>query len=93
MRVHVHRLAVNNGEVLQTALLAGVGIASLPTFLVGDAIRRGDLVPILVDYPIDSPDLHAIWSPGRQLSAKVRAFVDYLSQRFGPKPYWDREIA
>ncbi len=92
VRVHVRRLGVNNGEVLQTALLAGIGLATLPTFLVGDAIRRGDLVQVLTDYPIEIPDIHAIWSPGRQLSAKVRAFVDFLSDRFGPQPYWDRDI-
>ena len=92
IRVHVRRLGVNNGEVLQTALLAGIGLATLPTFLVGDAIRRGDLVQVLTEYPIESPEIHAIWSPSRQLSAKVRAFVDFLNIRFGPQPYWDRDI-
>ncbi len=90
VRVHLRRLGVNNGEVLQTALLAGIGLAALPTFLVSDAVRRGELVPVLTGYPLETPDLHAVWAPGRQLSAKVRAMVEFLSGRFGPEPYWDR---
>ncbi len=91
IKVRPRRLGVNNGEVLQTALLAGIGLASLPTFLVGDAIRRGELISVLSGFPIESPDIHAIWPPSRQLSAKVRALVDFFGGRFGPDPYWDRD--
>lgn len=92
VKAHVGRLGVNNGEVLQTALLAGLGVAALPTFLVGDAIRDGRLVQLLAEHPLESPDIYAVWPPARQLSAKVRALVDFLSARLGPVPYWDEGL-
>ena len=35
--------------------------------------------------------IYAAWLPTRHLPSKVRAFVDFLRERFGPEPYWDRE--
>lgn len=93
VRVRTHRLGVNNGEVLREAALAGLGLVSLPTFIVGDALRAGGLVRVLSDLPMDDPSLHAVWPPQRQLSAKVRRFVDFLEARFGSAPYWDSGIA
>jgi DNA-binding transcriptional LysR family regulator len=33
--------------------------------------------------------VYAIYLPTRHLPAKIRAFIDYLLERFGPAPYWD----
>jgi DNA-binding transcriptional LysR family regulator len=33
--------------------------------------------------------LNAVYPHSRHLSPKVRAFVDFLADRFGPRPYWD----
>ncbi|HEX4614419.1 MAG TPA: LysR substrate-binding domain-containing protein, partial [Stellaceae bacterium] len=59
------------------------------TFIVGDALRRGELKAVLCDFELDVPAIHAVWAPNRALSAKVRAFVDFLGERFGGTPYWD----
>lgn len=85
------RLRANNGEALLHAALGGAGIVSLPTFIIGDALRQGRLVRILPHLENADLAIHAVWPSGRHLSAKVRAFVDFLAQRLGPLPAWDRE--
>jgi DNA-binding transcriptional LysR family regulator len=86
------RLSVNNGDALREAALGGLGLVVLPTFLVGDAIAAGTLTAVLRDYEFFDPSIHAVWPPHRQLSTKVRAFVDFLANRFAGVPYWDRPL-
>jgi DNA-binding transcriptional LysR family regulator len=86
------RLSVNNGDVLRDAAVAGLGLVVLPTFLVGKAVATGALAVVLADYEFFDPSIHAIWPPNRQLSAKVRALVDFLTKRFGGVPYWDSAL-
>ena len=45
---------------------------------------------MLPDYIDTETSVYAVYPHSRHLSAKVRAFVDYLRDRFGPEPYWDR---
>jgi len=84
------RYLANNGDVLRTSAIAGGGIILLPTFIVGEDLRAGRLVRLLPDYPPPEQGLHALYPPGRHLSAKVRSFVDFLVARFGGEPAWDR---
>ncbi len=88
--VTARRLGVNNGDVLRDAAVAGLGLIVLPTFIVGDAVAAGALRVVLAEYEFFDPSIHAVWPPNRQLSAKVRALVDFLTERFGGTPYWDR---
>jgi DNA-binding transcriptional LysR family regulator len=83
------RLRSNNGDVLRMAAVRGVGLAQLPTFIVGPDLARGRLKAVLVPYEDRSTGIWALYSPTRHLSAKVRAFVDFLTARFGPKPQWE----
>src|SRR5580692_648908 len=92
LRVRPTRLGVNNGDVLRDAAIAGIGLVVLPTFIVSEALRRGDLKAVLCDFELDDPAINAVWPPNRELSAKVRAFVDFLSERFGGTPYWDAAL-
>ncbi|HYD63539.1 MAG TPA: LysR family transcriptional regulator [Noviherbaspirillum sp.] len=82
-------LALNNGDMMRDAAIAGLGIALLPTFIVGPAIKAGELQ--LVDIGIESePEFIYIAHPeGRHASAKLRAFADCLRDAFGDPPYWD----
>ena len=88
------RLSANNGGALRGAALAGLGLAFLPSFLVGDDLREGRLERVLPDWS-DADDIavHAIYPAGRNLSPKVRVFVDHLAEHFGPDPYWARGLA
>ncbi|MBI2235708.1 MAG: LysR family transcriptional regulator [Magnetospirillum sp.] len=83
------RLIANNGEVLLAAARAGTGIAAMPTFICGPDLRDGRLLRVLPGYENRSPTVYAVWPHSRHLSLKVRAFVDFLVQRFGPVPYWE----
>ncbi len=83
-------LRANNGEALAAAAAAGLGIVLSPTFIVSADLRAGRLVSILDDYTVAERGIFAVWPAGRHLSAKVRSFVDFLVERFGPTPYWDR---
>lgn len=85
-------LRVNNGDLAAAAAMADVGIGSEPTFLVGDDLRAGRLISVLPDYPQPELTLYAVYLSRRFLSAKVRTFIDFLAERFGPEPYWDRDL-
>ena len=82
------RFRSDNAGAILAAALAGVGIAGLPTFMLGDAIGSGALVPLLTDFPVAEQGLFAMRPPGPP-PAKTRAFIDALAARFGPEPYWD----
>ena len=88
VRGHV-RMRANNGELLRAAAEAGLGICILPSFIASPGIESGALEVILRDYPLEEGALHAVMPPGRATTARVRALVDFLVQRFGPEPAWD----
>ncbi len=83
----------NNGDILRAAALAGIGVYFAPTFLVGDDVRAGRLERALPEYDDTSLSIYAVYPHNRHLSAKVRAFVDFLAQRFGGEPPWDKGLA
>jgi DNA-binding transcriptional LysR family regulator len=84
------RLLANNGDILSTAAVDGLGIALLPSFMVGEHVRSGALMPLLPGYAAPAGALYAVYPPGRHLSAKLRSFIDFLVTRFGEAPEWDR---
>ncbi len=89
--VKVHgRLHANNSTGLYEALLAGFGIALMPTFVVGDDLRAGRLRALFGDGAVEAQSLYAVYPQSRYVPAKVRAFIDFLASRLGPEPPWDR---
>lgn len=82
------RLKADSGDALRDAAVAGLGIAALPTFIAGEAVRVGRLVIVLDAYPMSARALYALRPPGR-LPGKTRALIDFLAARFGPEPTWD----
>ncbi|MEL6979178.1 MAG: LysR substrate-binding domain-containing protein, partial [Pseudomonadota bacterium] len=68
---------------LRDAALAGLGVAVLPEFAIRHDIEDGALTPILSDYTLPERVLQVIYPPSRHLSAKVRLFTDFLSERYG----------
>ncbi len=79
----------NNGEALATAAVAGLGITTAPTFILGQFIKEGQLIQILKDYPSPSVGLYAVYPPGRLIPRRIRVFSDFLKEYFGDSPYWD----
>lgn len=83
-------LRLNNENAIRRAALAGLGVAFLPTYVVGPDIQSGLLQPLLTDYTVSEKSLFVTYLPTRHLAAKVRCFVDFMLARFGPAPSWDR---
>lgn len=79
VRGNVH---ANNGDLLAAAAVQGVGVVFEPEFIVGEALRAGTLVRVLEDYEAPLLGIHAVYASRKHLSAKVRAFVDFLAARF-----------
>jgi DNA-binding transcriptional LysR family regulator len=75
-------LCSNNGEVLKTAAVKGLGIALLPTFIVASELQEGTLQVILPDYSPPEISICAIYPANRHLSAKVWLFVEFLKERY-----------
>ncbi|SHH24294.1 LysR family transcriptional regulator [Ferrimonas marina] len=85
------RIRTDNGDAMRDACVAGLGIAINSSWSVYEHLKRGQLVPILSDYPLISDS--AIWAvyPSSQLVApRVRAFIDYYSDYLGAPPYWEQ---
>ena len=83
---------MNNGDFLREAAIAGAGVAIEPTFIVHRAVADGRLVPILTDVAWPEIGAYAVYPQTRYLSARVRAFIDFLDQRFSGEPYWDQWV-
>ncbi len=83
-------LRVNSSLTIRDAVLAGLGLAVLPTFIVGPDLRSGALRNLLPEYrPFEESALMATYLPGRPPAPKLRAFIDHCVEAFGPTPYWD----
>lgn len=83
------RFRADNGEMLREAACAGLGVVILPSFIASESIRSGALEVLLRDHPLEEFGLHLVMPPGRASTARVRALIDFLAQRFGPEPSWD----
>lgn len=76
------QLRANNGEAVMPALLAGLGIADLPEFIVGDAIARGEVEVILKGWKQPEGAVHLVMPPGGPRPARVEVLADFLIRQF-----------
>jgi DNA-binding transcriptional LysR family regulator len=83
------RLRLDNENAVRQAALAGLGIALLPTYIVGSDLREGRLRVVLPECEAPALSLFATYLPNRYLATKVRVFVDHLVATFGTEPPWD----
>ncbi len=83
------RLRSNSGDLGRLAARDGLGITTLPDFIICDDLRSGALRALLPDYPIPSINVYAVYLPGARRSARIRAMVDYLWDALGRgNPPW-----
>lgn len=81
-------VSATNGDVLRDLAVTGEGIILQPAFIVWRDLEQGTLVPVLPEWKAPELSLFAIYLSHRQLSAKVRAFVDYLVETIGEALQW-----
>jgi DNA-binding transcriptional LysR family regulator len=82
------RFAVNHGESLRRAAIDGLGIAYMPTFIVGEDLEEGQLVSVLDRYAHSVQKVWVVHPRSRNLAPKVRVFVEFLAQHFEGGPPW-----
>ena len=83
-------LVIDETEGVFTALIAGMGIGIVPLYMAADALREGRLVHVLPDYElVNESAIYLVYLPNRTLPSRVRAFVDFVVDRFAPVP-WER---
>lgn len=74
-------LTCNNMEAMRAAAINGLGIAYMPDFLAEEAIRGGALINLLDRFLVDPDQFSILWSSGRQMSSRLRAFIDFVGER------------
>lgn len=78
----IRKLAINNGDAIVAAALAGIGICQLPSFMVQGYLTEGKLEKVLGDYGAGSLPINALYPQNRHLSSKVRAFIEWVAELF-----------
>jgi len=80
-------LRVNNAEAATPALLAGLGLALQPEFLVWEYIDNGLLETVMPDWHAPQIALHIVTPPHRARPARVELLIEYLAQRLSSAPW------
>jgi DNA-binding transcriptional LysR family regulator len=82
--VTVHStIRCNNDFALKQFALDGLGLVYFPSFFVESELASGRLVQVLEDYPGPELSINAVYETRRHLMPKLRAFLEFLRERFG----------
>lgn len=88
-----NKFRTDNGEAARDACARGIGICFSSTWCCYQEVQRGELIPILKDYPlVSNTAIWAVYPSSRLLAPKVRAFIDFYRERFGDSPYWQQGL-
>lgn len=90
------RLQCDDTETLLDAAVAGFGVVHLASWLVGDLLHEGRLVPLFSsddgNAVKDAPAIYAVRLPGRSHVTRARLFLEHIRGHIGDPPYWDRPL-
>ena len=86
-------MVLNNGDMMLDAAIAGLGIALLPLFIAGAALKAGTLRVIDIGIEAEQEYIYIAHADGRHPSAKLRALAAWLKDAFGDPPYWEADGA
>lgn len=81
-------LGVTSLEGAVAAAAAGIGIAQVSDVLAMAELRSGALQPLLVDWAVAGPPVTVVYPSGRYLTAKVRAFTDFVTDVYPRTGWW-----
>jgi DNA-binding transcriptional LysR family regulator len=79
-------LVTSHWQVLRTAAVRGLGIAYGPIIFFHDDMEAGRVVRVLPQFQLPEATIYAVYPAGRQLSAKVKAFNDFMARYFASNP-------
>lgn len=82
----------NSGEALRDWCLAGQGLALKSLWEIVDDLNEGRLVPVLTEFPPPSHAIYAMYPHSQHVPPRVRAFIDFLAETYGPKPAWEKKL-
>lgn len=75
--------AANNGDVLCTLAVQGLGLARLADYHIDAELAAGQLVRVLPEYELEREPIYAVFASKRHLSPRVRAFLEHAALAFG----------
>lgn len=81
----------NSSQALAAAAVSGIGIVKLPGYMVTQEIIEGKLQSVLNEYAPKDIGIYAVYQHNKHLAPKIRAFLDFIAQRFGTEHYWNEE--
>jgi len=84
-------LAVNDSNVYEHAVMSGIGIGLLPSYVFEYGCTAGRLVQVLPEWRTDPMPVHVIYPSNRHLSTKLLAFVEWLAEFFEKTPGLQRQ--
>jgi DNA-binding transcriptional LysR family regulator len=76
------RLSFSAAEGIREAVIAGLGLAITPRWVMDPELVSGSVVPVLTDWTLPNADLWALFPTGRLPTAKARAFVNWFEEAF-----------
>ena len=80
------RFSADNAAVCNAAAVAGLGIGTASLWQVRAVLDQGQLETVLNHWQLPGQAVHMVWSPGRQLPARTRAFIDFVAARWAVEP-------
>ncbi len=80
-------LRANNADALTPALLAGLGLAIQPEFIVYDDVASGSLVSLMEDWSLPTIAINLVTPPGFRRPPPVTTLIDFLIRRL-PRAAW-----
>jgi DNA-binding transcriptional LysR family regulator len=78
-----HLLSVDDGNAYLAAGVAALGALWLPDYMAAPHVATGDLVRLFPEWRIDPMPMHVAFPPNRHVSAKLRAFIEWVAERMG----------
>ena len=84
------RIRYSNAEACLMAAEAGLGLACVPSFIAGEALRAGRTRRVLQAFETEPYAVHALYPHSRHLATKVRVLVDFLVERYRGTPHWEK---
>jgi DNA-binding transcriptional LysR family regulator len=84
------RVHANNGDALLGFSVRGLGITLAPSFIAKEALAAGEVEMLFPDLEPVTLGIYAVFPGNRFVPHRVRALVDYLAERIGQPPFWEK---